>query len=50
MRWAVGAWVSLLSRGGGLADIVGYRAILAAYAVVRLGVASLRLRHSLVTP
>jgi ABC-2 type transport system permease protein len=47
--WAVDAWVTLLSRGGGLADIAGYLAILAAYALVLLGIASLRLRRSLVT-
>jgi ABC-2 type transport system permease protein len=48
--WAVDAWVTLLSRGGGLADIAGYLAILAAYAVVLLGIASHRLTRSLVTP
>ncbi|MHB8187724.1 MAG: ABC transporter permease [Dermatophilaceae bacterium] len=48
--WAVDAWVTLLSRGGGLAEIAGYLAILAAYAVVLLGIASLRLHRSLVTP
>jgi len=48
--WAVDAWATLLSRGGGLADIAGYLAILAAYAVVLLAIASLRLRRSLVTP
>jgi ABC-2 type transport system permease protein len=48
--WAVDAWVTLLSRGGGLADIAGYLAILAAYAVVLLSIASLRLNRSLVTP
>lgn len=48
--WAVDAWVELLSRGGGLADIAGYLAILALYAVVLLVFASLRLRSSLVTP
>jgi len=48
--WAVDAWVSVLSRGGGLADIAGYLAILSAYAVALLGIASLRLRRSLVTP
>jgi ABC-2 type transport system permease protein len=48
--WAVDAWVTLVSRGGGLADIAGYLAILAGYAVVLLAIASLRLRHSLVTP
>ncbi|MEO8555140.1 MAG: ABC transporter permease [Actinomycetota bacterium] len=48
--WAVDAWVTLLSRGGGLADIAGYLGILAAYAVALLVIASLRLRRSLVTP
>ncbi len=48
--WAVDAWVTVLSRGGGLADIAGYLAILAAYAAVLLGFASLRLSRSLVTP
>ena len=48
--WAVDAWVTLVSRGGGLGDIAGYLAILAGYAVVLFGVASLRLRRSLVTP
>ena len=48
--WAVDAWVSVLSRGGGLADIAGYLAILAGYAVALFAFASMRLRHSLVTP
>jgi ABC-2 type transport system permease protein len=48
--WAVDAWVTVLSRGGGLADIAGYLAILAGYAVALLAFASLRLRRSLVTP
>jgi ABC-2 type transport system permease protein len=48
--WAVDAWVTLLSRGGSVADIAGYLAILAGYAVVLLSIASLRLRRSLVTP
>ena len=48
--WAVDAWVTLLSRGGGLADIAGYLAILAGYAVALFALASLRLRRSLVTP
>ena len=47
---AVDAWVTLLSRGGGLVDIAGYLAILATYAVVLLAIASFRLRRSLVTP
>jgi ABC-2 type transport system permease protein len=46
----VDAWVEVLSRGGGVADIAGYLGILAAYAAVFLTVASLRLRRSLVTP
>lgn len=48
--WAVDAWVTVLSRGGGPADIAGYLAILATYAAVLLGIASLRLRRSLITP
>jgi ABC-2 type transport system permease protein len=48
--WAVDAWVTVLSRGGGLAEIAGYLAILAGYAVVLLTIASMRLQHSLVTP
>jgi ABC-2 type transport system permease protein len=48
--WAVDAWVTVLSRGGGLADIAGYLTILAGYAVALLAFASLRLRRSLVTP
>lgn len=48
--WAVDAWVEVLSRGGGLAEIAGYLGILALYAAVLLALASLRLRRSLVTP
>jgi ABC-2 type transport system permease protein len=48
--WAVDAWVTVLSRGGGLVDIAGYLAILAGYAVALLTIASLRLQRSLVTP
>ena len=48
--WAVDAWVTLLSRGGGLADIAGYLTILAGYAVALFAFASFRLRRSLVTP
>ena len=48
--WAVDAWVTLLSRGGGLADIAGYLTILACYALALFAVASRRLRRSLVTP
>lgn len=48
--WAVDAWVTVLSRGGSLADIAGYLAILAGYAVALLAFATLRLRRSLVTP
>lgn len=49
LQWAVDAWVELLSRGGGLADIAGHVAILAPYAVVLLVFASRRLRGSVVT-
>lgn len=48
--WAVDAWVTLVSRGGGLVDIAGYLAILAGYAVALFAFASYRLRRSLVTP
>ena len=48
--WAVDAWVTLLSRGGGLVDIAGYLAILAGYALALFTFASMRLRKSLVTP
>jgi ABC-2 type transport system permease protein len=47
---AVDAWVTALSRGGGLVDIAGYLAILAGYAVALFAFASFRLRRSLVTP
>lgn len=48
--WAVDAWVTLLSRGGTVVDIAGDLAVLAGFAVALLSIASLRLRHSLVTP
>ncbi|MFC8502527.1 ABC transporter permease [Pedococcus sp. NPDC057267] len=47
--WAVDAWVTLLSRGGGVGDILGPLAVLAGFAVLLLGTATLRLRRSLVT-
>jgi ABC-2 type transport system permease protein len=47
--WAVDAWVTLLSRGGGLADILGPLAVLSGFALVLLAVATLRLRRSLTT-
>lgn len=47
--WAVDAWVTLLSRGGGLGDILTPLAVLAGFAVLLLGTATLRLRRSLVT-
>jgi ABC-2 type transport system permease protein len=46
--WAVDAWTELLSRGGGLADIVGQLGVLAAFAAVLLAAASWRLRRRLV--
>jgi len=45
--WAVDAWVTLLSRGGGLSDILGPLAVLAGVAALLLATASLRLRRSL---
>lgn len=45
--WAVDAWVTLLSRGGGIGDILGPLAVLAGFAVLLLGTATLRLRRSL---
>jgi ABC-2 type transport system permease protein len=48
--WAVDAWVTVLSRGGGLVDIAGYLAILAGYTAALFAVAPFRLRRSLVTP
>ena len=47
--WAVDAWVTLLSRGGGLTDILLPLAVLLAFAVVLLGVATVRLSRSLTT-
>ena len=47
--WAVDAWVTLLSRGGGVGDILVQLAVLAGFAVLLLGTATLRLRRSLVT-
>ena len=47
--WAVDAWVTLLSRGGGVGDILVELAVLAGFAVLLLGTATLRLRRSLVT-
>ena len=45
--WAVDAWVILISRGGGLLDILRQLAVLAAFAAVLLVLASRRLRHTL---
>ncbi|GAB3447623.1 hypothetical protein GCM10027517_31730 [Phycicoccus ginsengisoli] len=47
--WAVDAWVTLLSRGGGIADILLQLVVLAGFAVLLLGTATLRLRRSLAT-
>lgn len=47
--WAVDAWVTLLSRGGGVTDILGPLAVLSGFAVLLLGTATFRLRRSLVT-
>ena len=45
--WAVDAWVTLLSRGGGLLDILRQLVVLAAFATALLVLASLRLRRTL---
>lgn len=45
--WAVDAWVELLSRGGGIADIGGRLAVLGGFAVVLLTVAAVRLGRRL---
>jgi len=42
--------VTVLSRGGGLVDILGYLAILAGYAAALFAFASRRLTRSLATP
>lgn len=46
--WAVDAWTTLLSKGGGLADVAQQLAVLLGFAVVLLTLASYRLRRSLV--
>ncbi|MES5824810.1 ABC transporter permease [Streptomyces sp. RG80] len=45
--WAVDAWTTLLSRGGDLSAILGDLAVLAAFAVALVTLASLALRHRL---
>lgn len=47
--WVIDGWTEILSRGGGLVDIAAVLAILAAFAVALLAIASLRLRRSLTT-
>ena len=47
--WAVDAWVVLLSRGGGLLDILRQLVVLLAFAAGLLVLASMRLRRSLAT-
>jgi ABC-2 type transport system permease protein len=47
--WAVDAWITLLSRAGGLADIGTNLAVLAGFAVGMLGLASVLLRRRLST-
>jgi ABC-2 type transport system permease protein len=46
--WAVDAWVEVLSRGGGLADIARQVGVLLAFAAALLTLATMRLRHVLV--
>jgi ABC-2 type transport system permease protein len=45
--WAVDAWITILSRSGGVADIAGRLAVLGAFAVAMLTTASLRLGRRL---
>ncbi|MEU5265554.1 ABC transporter permease [Amycolatopsis sp. NPDC021455] len=45
--WAVDAWTTLLSRGGGLADILRPLGVLATFAVALLAAASWRLNRTL---
>jgi ABC-2 type transport system permease protein len=45
--WAVDAWTELLSRGGGVLDILRELAVLTAFAVALLALASLGLRRRL---
>jgi ABC-2 type transport system permease protein len=45
--WAVDSWIELLSRGGGLGDIAGRLAVLAAFALAFGALAALRLRRQL---
>ncbi|RSN60906.1 ABC transporter permease [Amycolatopsis sp. WAC 04182] len=45
--WAVDAWTTILSRGGGIVDILGPLAVLGAFAALFLGAATFRLRRSL---
>lgn len=47
--WAVDAWTTLLSRGGGLSDIVGQLAVLAGVAITLLALASFRFHRRLVS-
>ncbi|MEU0510471.1 MULTISPECIES: ABC transporter permease [unclassified Amycolatopsis] len=45
--WAVDAWTTVLSRGGGVADIAGQLAVLAGFAAVLVGAASWRMARKL---
>jgi ABC-2 type transport system permease protein len=45
--WAVDSWIELLSRGGGIGDIAGRLAVLAAFALAFGGLATARLRRQL---
>jgi ABC-2 type transport system permease protein len=45
--WAVDSWIELLSRGGGLGDIAGRLAVLAAFALAFGTLAAFRLRRQL---
>ena len=45
--WAVDAWITVLSRDGGMTDIAAELAVLAAFALAMLGLASTILQRRL---
>jgi ABC-2 type transport system permease protein len=45
--WVIDGWTEVLSGGGGITDIAAGLAVLTAFAAALLGLAALRLRHSL---
>ena len=45
--WAIDAWVEIMSRGGGVADVATELTVLAGFAVALLALSAVRLRHRL---